>query len=85
MPSTALTQPQSIVITESLAKKIFGDAAAALNQTIYFGDNEPNKITGVIKDVPQNSHLQFSGIRSFGDPLIKNSWQNFYLYTLYCF
>jgi putative ABC transport system permease protein len=77
---TALQQPQSIVITESLATKIFGDASAALDQTIYFDNNEPNKITGVIKDIPKNSHLQFSGIRSFGT-FDDNSWKNFYLYT----
>ena len=78
--STALMQPQSVVITEGLAKKLFGDAASALDQTIYFDNNEPNKITGVIKDMPKNSHLQFSGIRSFG-PFENNSWKNFYLYT----
>lgn len=80
--NVALTQPQSIVITESFARKIFGDAANAINQTLLFGsDNYPNKITGVIKDMPQNSHLQFSGIRSFGDALKNDGWQNSYLYT----
>ncbi len=73
--------PESVVITESLAKKIFGDAASALHQTIYFNGDEPTKITGVIKDMPQNSHLHFSGIRTFNGPFDNNSWQNFYLYT----
>ena len=80
--ATALSQPQSIVITESLAKKIFGSASIAINQTILFGsDNYPNKVTGIIKDMPQNSHLQFSGIRSFGDALKNDNWNNIYLYT----
>ncbi|MBV9962630.1 MAG: ABC transporter permease [Parafilimonas sp.] len=80
--STALAQPQSIVITESLAKKIFGDASTAVNQTVYFDNNSPNKITGVIKDMPQNSHLQFSGIRSmYAIPDDQNTWKNFYLYN----
>ena len=84
--STALAQPQSIVITESLANKIFGDASLALNQTIYFGsDNYPNKVTGVIEDMPQNSHLQFSGIRSFGDAFDNNTWQQFLSLHLYSF
>ena len=77
--ASALIQPQSIVITESLATKIFGDASTAFQQTIYFGD-EPSKITGVIKDMPQNSHLQFSGIRSLGT-IQDKEWKNFYLYT----
>ena len=80
--TNALAEPQSIVITESLANKIFGDPSKALNQTILFGtDNYPNKITGVISDMPQNSHLQFSGIRSFGDALKNDGWNNSYLYT----
>ncbi len=79
---TALTQPQSIVITKKLANKIFGDASKAINQTILLGsDNFPNKITGVIDDMPQNSHLQFSGIRSFGNALANDTWNNTYLYT----
>jgi putative ABC transport system permease protein len=80
--ATALSQPQSIVITKTLANKIFGSAANAINQTILFGsDNYPNKVTGVIDDMPHNSHLQFSGIRSFGDALNNNSWSYSYLYT----
>jgi len=79
---TALDQPQSIVITKTFAEKIFGDAAKALNQTLLFGnDNYPNKITGVLDDMPRNSHLQFSGIRSFGDALNNDTWNNIYLYT----
>ena len=80
--STALAQPQSIVITQSFANKIFGDASKALNQTILFGtDSYPNKVTGVIADMPKNSHLQFSGIRSFGDALKNDTWNMSYLYT----
>lgn len=79
---TALMQPQSIVITKTLANKIFGDASKAINQTILFGsDNYPNKVTGVIEDMPQNSHLRFSGIRSFGNALNNGTWNNTYLYT----
>jgi putative ABC transport system permease protein len=79
---TALTQPQSIVITKTLANKIFGDASKAINQTILFGsDKYPNKVTGIIEDMPENSHLQFSGIRSFGDALSNDKWNNTYLYT----
>jgi putative ABC transport system permease protein len=79
---SALTQPQSIVITKTLADKIFGDANKAINQTILFGSNNyPNKVTGVIEDMPQNSHLHFSGVRSFGDALNNDEWNNTYLYT----
>lgn len=79
---SALSQPQSIVITESLAKKIFGDVSGALNQTILLGtENDPIKVTGVIKDMPENAHLQFSGIRSIENAWNKEGWQQFHLYT----
>ena len=58
-PVTALSKPQSIVITESLAARIFGDPAKAINQTIYFGTTLGNLVTGVIKDLPENTHLHF--------------------------
>src|SRR5690606_6678585 len=63
--TTALTKPQSIVLTESLANKLFDDPRKAINQTIYFENNYPNTVTGVIKDVPTNSHIRFSALRSF--------------------
>jgi len=79
-PTNALAQPQSIVITEQLANKLFGSAKNAFNQTVYFNDNFPNLITGVIKDIPTHSHLRFSGVRSVnGD--FTGGWQNFYVYT----
>jgi putative ABC transport system permease protein len=79
--NTALDKPNSIVITERLAKKIFGDANAALNKTIYFGNDNGNLVTGVIKDLPENSSLQFSGVRSVSSEFNTNEWQNLYLYS----
>ena len=79
--ANALVKPQSIVITESLASKVFGDASKALNQTIYFGSDDGNLITGVIKDLPENTHLHFSGVRSVSSNFNTNEWQIF-IYTL---
>ncbi|MBC3791818.1 ABC transporter permease [Spirosoma utsteinense] len=79
-PATALVQPQSIVLTKSLAEKLFGDASRAVGQTIAFANNFPNRVTGVIEDVPSNSHLQFSALRSLPTNYT-NGWQNFELYT----
>ncbi|MEP7109989.1 MAG: ABC transporter permease [Ferruginibacter sp.] len=79
-PSSALVAPQGIVIDESLAIKLFGDAQKALNETIYFQNNFPNKITGIIKDIPKNSHLQFSALRSLPAGY-SGGWQNFNVYT----
>jgi putative ABC transport system permease protein len=79
-PASALAEPQSIVINESLATSLFGDAGKALNQTLYFENNFPNKITGIIKDIPQNSHLHFSALRSL-PANFEGGWQNFNSYT----
>lgn len=78
--ATALAKPQSIVLTESLAKKLFDDPQDAINQTIYFENNYPNTITGVIKDIPNNSHIGFSALRSFASGYT-DGWQNHSLFT----
>ncbi len=80
-PATALSKPRSIVITEGLAKKIFGDSTKAINQVVNFGPNYFNTVTGVIKDIPENNHLRFSAVRSNDEPLNTDHWQEFYLYT----
>ncbi len=79
-PATALSTPQSIVIDETLAVKLFGDAQKAMDQTIYFDKTFPNKITGVLKNVPLNSQLRFSALRSI-PPDHQGSWQNSELFT----
>ena len=81
--AAALVNPGTIVITESLAIKIFGDASKAINETIALGNQkQPIKITGVIKDLPQNSHLKFSAIRSFArEDLRSENWNAAFLYT----
>ncbi|UCE42564.1 MAG: ABC transporter permease [Candidatus Aminicenantes bacterium] len=60
-PQTALDNPNSIVITEDLAAKFFGDDDP-LGKTIsyyVFSQKIDLEVTGVIQNVPQNSHLQF--------------------------
>lgn len=77
---TALSKPQSIVLTKTLAQKLFSDAATALNKTINFGNNNPALVTGIIDDVPMNAHFRFSALRSMPEDIGKN-WSNSYLYT----
>lgn len=54
---TALIEPFSVILTESTSKKYFS-GENALGKTIKTGAGEV-KVTGVIKDIPDNSHLQF--------------------------
>ncbi|HMG11032.1 MAG TPA: ABC transporter permease, partial [Mucilaginibacter sp.] len=78
-PHIALSKPQSIVLTKTLAEKLFGDAANALDKTILIETN-PTTITGVIDDVPINSHFTFAALRSF-PANYTDKWGNSNLYT----
>ncbi len=60
---TALKEPQSLVFSESFAKKIFG-TNNALNKTVKF-DNKNYKVTAIVKDFPLNSHFNFEALGSF--------------------
>ncbi|MFC1564034.1 ABC transporter permease [candidate division KSB1 bacterium] len=58
-PETALSEPGSIVITEETAKRLFGDGDP-LDKILTIANFNNLKITGVIKEVPQNSHFRFN-------------------------
>ena len=63
-PHTAFTVPNSVVLTASTAEKYFG-REEAVGKLLYFGKNqEPYTVTGILKDPPSNSHLQFSMLTS---------------------
>lgn len=61
-PRTALTQPNTAIVTESTAKKYFGNEDP-IGQSFQNGD-EHYKITGLMADVPSNSHLEFDALLS---------------------
>ena len=62
-PETALRDPYSIVLTETAAKKLFGNQSA-LGQAIKF-DTLDYQVTGIMKDVPFFSHINFEALVSF--------------------
>ncbi|MBL4676655.1 MAG: ABC transporter permease [Mucilaginibacter sp.] len=82
--ANALVKPNSIVLTESLAKNIFGDdISSAVGKTLQLGDS-PTQVTGVIADVPVNSHFSFKALRSFPADYFtgyNNNWGNSNMYT----
>ncbi|GAC1300567.1 MAG: hypothetical protein NVSMB24_01470 [Mucilaginibacter sp.] len=74
-PKTALAEPNSVVITESTAKKYF-ENTAAIGKLIVVNDNTLLKVTGVIKDIPKQSHFNFNffvSMSSFKDSE-SNEW-----------
>ena len=62
-PRTALVNPYSIVLTESTVKKYFGNVPA-LGKTMKLSDSINLTVTGIIKDVPANSHFTFDCVMS---------------------
>lgn len=61
--STALDEPYTMMVTEETALKFFPSVDQALNNTLTWRDKE-YKITGILKDVPENSHMQFDALSS---------------------
>ena len=57
--SSVLKNPNSVVLTESTAKKYFGSVDNAIGKVIQLDKKEPLQVTGIAKDVPSNSHLDF--------------------------
>jgi putative ABC transport system permease protein len=81
----ALTQPNSIVITKTLAEKYFGKNTEAVGKTlktVY----DVYKVTGVVEDVPKNSHLVYDMLISMSTILKgpkdgQDNWGNFNNFT----
>jgi putative ABC transport system permease protein len=81
-PKTALNNPSTIVLTESTAKKYFGSVEAAKEQSIQNPQGDELKITGVIKDVPFNSHFRFDALISRPtSPSPPGAWGGFGVFT----
>lgn len=85
-PRTALTEPFTLVVTDEMAKKYFGDQTA-VGQTLVVDGRDNYKVTGVVEAIPPNSHVHFDFLasyvsRDFGD---ENMWlsNNGYTYVIF--
>ncbi|PZR13826.1 MAG: hypothetical protein DI539_19110 [Flavobacterium psychrophilum] len=63
-PKTALAEPNSMVITQAMAKKYFGNDNP-MGQVIQVNNRKEYTVTGVMEEVPSNSHIQFDFVGSF--------------------
>jgi len=86
-PETALSSPNSILISKSLAKKFFKEKDP-MGKTINMWGTDL-EVTGVFEDVPLNSHHRFEALvsldllRNFMGSMLDNwSWNGFYTYVL---
>ncbi len=62
--ATALAQPFTVLLSESAARKLFGDADP-MGQVIRFKDHLDLKVTGILRDLPEQSHLRIEFLASF--------------------
>ena len=81
----AFAQLHSIVITEKTAKKFFGDEKNVIGKTVRMDNKQDYVVTGVLKDLPENSSIQFEWLAPFkvwydDNPGAAN-WFNFGLTT----
>lgn len=63
-PNTALARPNSIVLTQSTAKKYFGDEDP-IGKVLKYEGTTDFAVAGIVEDVPQTSHIHFDGLISF--------------------
>jgi len=72
-PKTALTKPGSIVLSQALAKKYFGDADP-MGQMMKWDNAMDVQVTGILGEIPRDSHIEFEGLVSFYT--ITQFWRN---------
>jgi len=70
----AFSDLNSIVITEKTAKKFFGSEKNVIGKTVKVDNKKQLAVTGVIKDFPQNSNVQFEWLAPMGLFLADNDW-----------
>lgn len=89
-PKTAISEPLTIVLSETLAKKYFGNEDPMGKTILLFGDRQPATITGIMKDFPENSQIRGDAVVSMTTITKKfnagldDQWENYspYAYVL---
>lgn len=67
-PHTSLLHPFDMVISESAAKKYFNSTSAdVLGKTLHVNNESDYRITGIIKDMPRQSHFRANFIRAMAE------------------
>jgi putative ABC transport system permease protein len=82
-PKTVLQEPLSIVFSESAAKKYFGNADPVGQTVLLTGEGFTAKITGIMKDIPENSTIKADMLVSMStltrklNPGLDDQWGNY--------
>src|SRR6266513_648986 len=64
--ASSLKNPNSVVLTKTIAEKYFGDWQFAIGKTIKWNNREILKVNGILADVPKNTDLQLKVVISMG-------------------
>ncbi|HEY2582323.1 MAG TPA: ABC transporter permease [Mucilaginibacter sp.] len=84
--STALQNVDGVLITEDMARKYFGEENA-IGKTLRKDNGDNVVVTGVLANIPSNSHLQFdfilpmASLAKYNSDLKNNVWSNFNFYS----
>ncbi len=85
-PNTVLSQPNSMVMTQKIAGKFFGDEDPIGKLVKVGSDDKTFKITGVVENPPANSHMNFNyllSISSYKWMADDDDWLDNHLYTYF--
>ena len=77
-PSGALTEIHSVVISEKMAVQFFGNSTNIVGRNIKVDNKENYRITGVFKNLPANSTLQFDWISPFSIYASTRDWLKYW-------
>jgi putative ABC transport system permease protein len=84
-PKTALVEPNTVVLTEKIAQKYFGEGEAVGKLLTIGNDSKAYKVTGVVEEAPPNSHFHYQLLLSSAsaDYLKSTEWLNNFMYTYF--
>ena len=79
-PQTALTEPNTVVLSQTQASKYFGNCSEAIGQYLKLNNEQTLKVTGIIADAPLNSDFPLKVIVSYetfkNAPNYSTDWGN---------
>ncbi|MBC7828345.1 MAG: ABC transporter permease [Chitinophagaceae bacterium] len=82
-PKTALRDELCVVFSETAAKKYFGKSNPIGQTLLLFGEGLPARVTGIMKDIPENSHIKADMLLSMStltkrfNPDLDGQWGNY--------
>ncbi len=85
-PKTALVEPNTMVISEKMAQKYFGATTGIVGRTLRINQQTDRRITGVMKNIPAQSHFHYDFLFSMltigegaSDIWLSNNFQTYLL------